>query len=74
MRGEQVFAARRATAVERLVLAGIARRHAEAWIAAWVMSTAGLNDFRAAADYWDLGFQYAIEERRRGYQPPNTAD
>jgi hypothetical protein len=72
-RGE-TFAARRATVIERLVRAGIARRHAEAWIAAWVQSTAGLNDFRAAADYWDLGFQYALEERRRGYHPPNTAD
>jgi hypothetical protein len=74
MRGEQIFAARRAAVVERLVRAGIARRHAEAWIAAWVNSTAGLNDFRAAADYWDLGFQYALEERRRGYHPPRTAD
>ena len=37
---------------------------------AWEGSTWGLLDFRAAADYWELGFQYAIEERRRGYQPP----
>ena len=73
MRGEQVFAARRATAVERLVLV-VLDQHLAIEVAAWVMSTAGLNDFRAAADYWDLGFQYAIEERRRGYQPPNTAD
>jgi hypothetical protein len=56
--------------VERLARAGLPRLHAEAWIAAWDESTAGLIDFRAANDYWELGFQYAIEERRRGYHPP----
>jgi hypothetical protein len=73
-RQERTFLARRAAAVERLVLSGIARRHAEAWITAWVESTAGLTDFRAAADYWELGFEYAIEERRRGYHPPYSPD
>ena len=73
VRQERDFVARRTVTVERLVRAGVPRLHAEAWIAAWDESTAGLIDFRAAGDYWELGFQYAIEERRRGYRPPGLA-
>ncbi len=43
-------------------------------MAAWDNSTVGLTDFRATPDYWELGFQFAIEERRRGYLPPDSAD
>jgi hypothetical protein len=68
------FVVRRAHTVERLVRAGLSRQHADAWIAAWLESTAGLKDFRAADDYWDMGFHYAIEERRRGYTPPGLPD
>ena len=67
---ERTFAARRIATVGRLVSAGMPRPLAEGWIAAWEESTAWLTDFRAAGDYWELGFQYALEERRRGYRPP----
>jgi hypothetical protein len=69
-RQERAFATRRTVVIERLVRAGLPRLHAEAWVFAWEDSTSGLTDFRAAVDYWELGFQYAIEERRRGYRPP----
>ena len=45
---------------------------AESWIEAWLASTVGLDDFRAAHDYWELAVEYAFEERRRGYLPPGT--
>ena len=67
---DRKFLLRRAQAVDRLVRAGLTERQAQAWIAAWLASTDGLTDFRAAPDYWDLAVQYAIEERRRGYLPP----
>ena len=67
---ERTIAARRIATVGRLVNAGMPRPLAEGWIAAWEDSTAWLTDFRAAGDYWELGFQYALEERRRGYRPP----
>jgi hypothetical protein len=70
MRQGQSFAARRTATVERLVRAGIPLQFAQVWIAIWDESTAGLGDFRAASDYWELAFQYALEERRRGYVPP----
>lgn len=63
------FADARHAAVERLVRAGIRQRHAQAWIEIWDASTAGLNDFRHAPDFWDLGVRYALEEYRRGYRP-----
>ena len=71
-REEQGFVARRTETVERLVRAGIPREFAQAWMAIWDESTAGLRDFRAASDYWELAFQYALEERRRGYVPPGS--
>ena len=42
---------------------------AEAWIAAWDLSTADLADFRSAPDYWQQGYRFALEEYRRGYLP-----
>jgi len=33
----------------------------------------GLDDFRQSFDFWDLGYQYAREERRRGYEPPDLS-
>jgi len=66
----RTFAARRIATVGRLVRAGMPRQLAERWIAAWEESTVWLTEFRAATDYWELGFQYAVEERRRGYHPP----
>jgi hypothetical protein len=64
------FAVGRATALDRLVRAGMPLTLAEGWIAAWDVSTAGLIDFRAAADFWELGYRYAVEEYRRGHRPP----
>ena len=42
---------------------------AEAWISAWDESTVGLRDFRRAADFWDQGYLFALEEFRRGHDP-----
>ena len=42
---------------------------ADAWIDAWIESTEGLRDFREAADFWTLGYRFAVEEYRRGYRP-----
>ena len=69
---DRTFIRRRAQAVHRLVRLGIRERDAEAWVDAWLASTVGLDDFRAAHDYWELAVEYAIEERRRGYLPPGT--
>lgn len=71
-REERRFAARRAEVVDRLVAAGMARMLAEGWIAAWDQSTAGLVDFRATPEFWELGYRYALEEHRRGYRPPES--
>ena len=70
---ERVFARRRIQAIDRLARRGMARCDAQAWIDAWLASTMGLEDFRAAGDYWDMAVRYALEERRRGYPPPATA-
>lgn len=72
MRDERRFAARRAEVVDRLVAGGMARVLADGWIAAWDVSTAGLVDFRAMPEFWDLGYRYALEEHRRGYLPPES--
>jgi hypothetical protein len=45
---------------------------AQTWIDTWDESTADLTDFRAADDFWELGFRYAVEEHRRGYRPPGV--
>jgi hypothetical protein len=66
------FAARRLAVVDRLVRGGMPRTFAEAWIEAWDASTAALVDFRAAADFWDLGYRYAMEEYRRGHRAPGA--
>jgi hypothetical protein len=59
------FEARRDRAVQRLVRDGVPRSKAEAWILAWDESTVPLRDFRQAADFWDQGYLFAIEEFRR---------
>jgi hypothetical protein len=46
---------------------------AEAWLEAWDVTTAGLVDFRRAPDFWQLGYEYAREEYRLGYEPPLVA-
>jgi hypothetical protein len=53
-----------------LELAGLRAADAEAWVEAWAVTTEGLDDFRASSEFWQLGFDYAIEEHRRGHQPP----
>ncbi len=50
------------------------RAMAEAWIAAWDLSTAELADFRVAPDYWKQGYRFALEEYRRGYRPNLSID
>jgi hypothetical protein len=63
------FEARRDAALRRLVRAGVPSRKAEAWISAWDESTVALRDFRRAADFWDQGYLFALEEFRRGHDP-----
>jgi len=43
---------------------------AEAWLDAWDTTTLGLVDFRRASDFWRLGYEYALEEYRLGFDPP----
>lgn len=66
----RAFAKGRARAIARLERAGLTMRQAGAWIAAWELSTIGLDDFRRGSDFWELGFQFAREEYRRGHQAP----
>jgi hypothetical protein len=60
----------RSAALARLRRAGLSAAAAERWLLEWDVSTSDLEDFRPAGDFWDLGYQYVIEERRRGHQPP----
>jgi hypothetical protein len=59
----------RARAFQRLIAAGLPSALAEGWMDAWDESTADLLDFRSASDFWEIGFQFALEEYRRGYRP-----
>jgi hypothetical protein len=63
------FAARRRAVIRRLVRAGMREELAEAWIETWDEMTDQLPDFRAASDYWDVAYQYAVEEHLRGFRP-----
>jgi hypothetical protein len=63
------FEARRHATLRRLVQVGVPLRKAEAWISAWEESTVELRDFRRAADFWDQGYLFALEEFRRGHDP-----
>lgn len=67
------FAMGRARALASLERAGLSTRHAQAWIAAWDFASAGLDDFRQSSDFWELGREYALEERKRGYEPPDMS-
>lgn len=67
---ERAFAVGRARTLKRLLLCGIPEGKAKAWVDAWDVTTAGLVDFRRAPDFWQLGFEYALEESRLGYEPP----
>ncbi len=63
----------RARALARLERDGLSAHEARAWIAAWDSTTTGLDDFRHSSDFWELGCQYAREERKRGYEPPDLS-
>jgi hypothetical protein len=67
----RAFTKGRARALVRLERAGLTQRQAYAWLTAWELSTAGLDDFRRSSDFWELGFQFAREEHRRGHPTPN---
>jgi hypothetical protein len=66
---DERFQAQRHAALKRLVGVGVPIQKAEAWISAWDESTVGLRDFRRAADFWDQGYLFALEEFRRGHDP-----
>lgn len=68
--GELRFASARSATVTGLVRHGMPLTQAIAWVSAWDESARGLLDFRRAPDFWELGYRYAVEERRRGYEPP----
>ena len=67
---DRTFAAGRDRTLNQLVRVGVPRVHAEAWVTAWDVTTAGLVDFRRASDFWRLGYEYAREEYLRGFAPP----
>jgi hypothetical protein len=68
------FRRQRDATVDRLARGGMPRALAEAWIAAWDLSTAELPDFRLAPDFWTQGYRFALEEYRRGYLPTSIED
>jgi hypothetical protein len=68
-----VFSKQRAIALQRLVRRGMPLGKADAWLEAWDTTTVGLVDFRRAPDFWRLGYEYAREEYRLGYEPPVMA-
>jgi hypothetical protein len=70
---DERFEARRDVTVQRLIRVGLPRGKVEAWISAWDESTTALRDFRQAADFWDQGYLYALEEFRRGHDPFSKA-
>lgn len=59
-----------ALAFKRLIKVGVPSDDALAWLDAWDVTTAGLVDFRRAPDFWELGYEYALEEYRLGFNPP----
>jgi hypothetical protein len=61
----------RARAVDRLERLGVSSDRALAWVEAWDVTTQGLDGFRRAPDYWDVGYAYAREEHRSGFAPPD---
>jgi hypothetical protein len=63
------FWAGRAATIARLMKSGMPLAMAEAWIDAWDESTHDLVDFRLAPDFWAMGYEFAVEEYRRGYRP-----
>ena len=71
---ERTFAAGRNATIKRLIRSGIPAPMAEAWVASWEAGAAGLHDFRRAHDFWLVGYRYAIEEYKRGYEPPRFVD
>jgi hypothetical protein len=66
-------ASSRMATIQRLITSGMPRDLATAWIAIWDESTRDLVDFRSASDFWSQGYEYAVEEYRRGYRPSLTA-
>lgn len=62
----------RARTVARLERLGVPPSHARAWVHAWDVSTAGLDGFRLASDYWEVGYAYARDEYRSGFAPPDV--
>jgi hypothetical protein len=64
-RARTAFAASRARAIERLRMAGVPMWTAEPLVDEWLRSTEMLPDFVAAPDYWDVAYQFAVEEYRR---------
>ena len=70
---DRAFAIERGLTLTKLVRLGIPSTRAEAWVHAWDVMTAGLVDFRRASDFWELGYQYAVEEYRLGFDPPEFA-
>ena len=67
---DRLYASGRTRALSRLERDGIPRGDAQAWLAAWEAAAENLPDFRAAADFWIVGRQYAQAEFERGYAPP----
>lgn len=59
--------------VARLERLGVPPAQARAWVHAWDVSTAGLDEFRRASDYWEVGYAYARDEFRAGFAPPDVA-
>ena len=58
-------AAARINVIDALRRAGIPTATGELLVDEWLASTEILHDFRAAPDYWQLAYEFAVDEYRR---------
>jgi hypothetical protein len=62
---ERSAAAARISVIDGLRRAGIPTATGELLVDEWLASTVMLLDFRAAPDFWQLAYEFAVDEYRR---------
>jgi hypothetical protein len=62
---DRAAAAVRVKVIDRLRRAGIPTANGELLVDEWLASTEILHDFRAAPDFWQLAYEFAVDEYRR---------
>ena len=71
---EQIFQARKAATLERLVSDGVPRAMAEAWITSWEGGIADIHDLRRDPRFWESGYIFAHRQWELGNEPPPPPD